>query len=461
MSIEKHVSTTWKIETVLDSPSKVAFWQPPTYVPPEIQSFVDRLRQVGPDSRFNYVHIIAMTDGGFYGSNLNGDVFTTDELTGTQSEAEAAKNRGNMQGVQVPRYKTFEQAKFFRNHANGDNDPFYGDVPCAAWNDPMRRVELIIRIAKQPVPELGMQSGKDIIIKLDRRGFITVSMGTRISCEQCSICNHTNEFIHERCDHLANQINDVLPDGRRVSAKNFGMRFFDISDVGVPADPGAYSLDKVASADGAVATHPNVAFDAEGYAEWRTKHSDMVKNVPCSDPIADLLPVFDPERRTQDEPDEYPVEQLKKALYAAGNSLDVVLSTAAAASIVFSPTELCTLTALAEPDKIAAATFCGFRSISFDKVSRPVYDALRSKFADRSGFVAPSYARGWEPAKLAEEGHTVVADYYAYYRDALRSLSRSTFVKAAHRLPYLREVVDAGGDPKAAMSNLAYAGLSL
>jgi hypothetical protein len=153
------------------------------------------------------------------------------------------------------------------------------------------------------------------------------------------------------------------------------------------------------------------------------------------------------------------VDQLKKAVYAADGDIDIVLSTAAAAGIVFSPTELCTLTALTEPDKMASATFRGFRRITFDKVAKPVYDVLRSKLADRSGFVAPCYARGWEPAKLAEEGHTVVADYYAFYRDALGSLSRSTFVKAAHRLPYLREVVDAGGDPKAAMNHLAYAGI--
>lgn len=459
MTIEKHISTTWQVENVLDSASKVACWTPPTYVPPEIQSFMSRLKERGADPRFSYVHIIAMTDGDYYGQNLNGDVFSTDELTGIQSETEAAKNRGDLQGVRVPRYKTFEQAKFFRNHANGDTDPYYGDVPCAAWNEPMRRVELIVRIAKKAIPELGMQDGGDIIIKLDRRGYITVSMGTRISHEQCSICGNTNEFIHERCEHLADQMNEVLPDGRVVRAKNFGMRFFDISDVGVPADPGAYSLAKVASPTLTKVATANVAFDADGYSEWRIKHSEITKNVPCSDPIADLLPVHDPARVTDRAPAPYPVEQLKRALYAAHGDVDVVLSTAAAAGVVFSPAELCTLTALAEPDKVASADFRGFQTLTFDKVSRAVYDVLRSKFAERSGFVAPCYARGWEPAKLAEEGHTVVADYYAFYRDALGSLSRSTFTKAAYRIPYIREMVDAGGDPKAAMTHLAYAGI--
>ena len=105
MSIEKHVSLTWQVENVLDSPSKVACWQAPTYVPPEIQSFMNRLKERGADPRFTYVHIVAMTDGDYYGQNLNGDVFSTDELTGMQSEQEAAKNRGDMCGVAVPRYK--------------------------------------------------------------------------------------------------------------------------------------------------------------------------------------------------------------------------------------------------------------------------------------------------------------------------------------------------------------------
>jgi len=291
-------------------------------------------------------------------------------------------------------------------------------------------------------------------------GFI--SHNCRIVYEQCTYCGHSNEFIHDRCDCLANHMNEVMPDGRQVRANNYGMRFFDLSNVGIPAEEGAMSLAKVASTSSALLP-PNVAFDADGYAEWQAKHSELTKHVPCSDPIADLLPVHDPSPKdvTNTEPPAYSVDQLKKAFYASGEDLDCVLSTAAAAGIVFSPTELCTLTAIAEPEKVATSTFRGFRTITFDKVSQSVYDVLRSRFADRSGFVAPCYATGWEPVKLADEGHTVIADYYAFYRDALRSLSRSTFVKAAHRFPYLREVVDAGGDPKAAMHHLAYAGIRL
>lgn len=461
MAIEKHIAADWKIENVLDSASKVACWQAPTYVPPEISSFVNSLKERGSDPRFTYVHIIAMTDGDYYGSNLNGDVFTTDELTGTQSPEEANKNPGDMKGVCVPRYKTFEQAKFFRNHANSDRDPFYGDVPCSAWNDIMRRVELIVRIAKKAIPELGMNSGADIIIKLDRRGYITASMGTRISSESCSVCGNQNEFIHERCEHLRDNMNEILPDGRRVYAKNFGMRFFDISDVGVPADPAAYSLAKVASQTTPTQA-PNKAFDADGYSEWRSKHSEMTKLLPADGTLEAVYADGTlPEnlKKTKVPPKEFTTEELKSALYAANNDVSTVLSTAAAASIVFSPHELCTLTALAEPDKVASHSFHGFQAIAFDKVSPLVYHSLRCKFAARSGFVAPIFATGWEPAKLASEGYDVVADYYAFYRDALRSLSHQTFTKAAHRLPYLREVVDAGGSVKAATANLAFCGM--
>ena len=288
-----------------------------------------------------------------------------------------------------------------------------------------------------------------------------ISHNCRIANETCSICNSQNEFIHERCEHLRDNMNEILPDGRRVYAKNFGMRFFDISDVGVPADPAAYSLAKVASHT-AAPTAPNKAFDADGYSEWRSKHSEMTKLVPADGTLEAVyadgtLP--DNLKKTPLKPKEYTQEELKSALYAANNDLSTVLSTAAAASIVFSPHELCTLTALAEPDKVASHSFSGFQAITFDKVSPLVYHSLRCKFAARSGFVAPIFATGWEPAKLASEGYEVVADYYAFYRDALRSLSHQTFTKAAHRIPYLREVVDAGGSVKAATANLAFCGM--
>jgi hypothetical protein len=450
MALEKYISARWEVKEILDSPSKVACFQAPTFLPPEIESFIDRLKQI-IDPRFTYIHIIAMTDGDFFGSNLNGDVFTTDELTGVQSPQEAMKNPGDMRDVCLPRYKTFEQAKLYKNHANSPDDPHYGDIPCAAWNEPMRRVELIIRVAKQAIPEMGMADGSDICNKFNRRGFMTGSMGTRIAYEKCRYCGHENEFIHDRCDCLKNHMNEVMPDGRLVSAENYGVRFFDYSDVGIPADPSAFSLAKVAS----VLAAPNPARDARDSAP-RWKSSEMDKMVPAPDPLgempADACPCSDA------PPEDLSTDEINQLIQASGGDLSQVLSTAACSGMVMSPQELATATACAEPGKISSAgAFSGFGSLSLDKFSPSVYDLLRSKFAARSGFIAPTPGTGWEPRKLAEQGFDEMAEYYRHYRDSLRSLSQSSFTKMAHRNPYIRELT-IKGDVKRAIHHLTHAG---
>lgn len=458
--IEKYVQADWKIEAIFDSPIKVANWQPEVYVPPEISEFVRNLK---PDpSKFAYVHLIAMSDGDSYGSNMNGDIFTADQLTGTQTPEEAAKNPDSMQGICLPRYKTFEQAKFYKHHANGPMDPHYGDVPLAVWNDLMRRVELIVRIAKQPIPELGMNNGMDVVVKLDRRGYLTVSMGTRISHERCRYCGAENEFIHQRCDHLKNHINEIMPDGRQVTAENFGCRFFDLSDVTIPADPIAYTLNKVASA--VQSTTPNPAFDVEQYGPWSAKLSEMEKR-----DVGGSTPVVRDTEYTRDCPycgsadtvPEFSDRELKEAA-ANATDLDSVLATATVAGIVFSPRELAFLTDHFEPGK--AADFHGFGAIALDKFSPFVYHALRSKLAERSGYLAPCLRSGWEPTKIAEQGFDAVAKYYTYYRASLGSLPRSTFTKAAHHL--VPELLGDGDVTRStrvqgALYHLAYAGMSV
>lgn len=453
--IEKYIPTSWEYGQLAEPSTKTASYAPDHYVPPDMADKIKTLQTASADPRFTYLHMIAMTDGDYYGSNLNGDVFDQSELTGTQSAEEAAKNKGELKGVPVPRYKTFEQAKFFRNHANSDHDPFYGDICFSCWNDLMKRVELLARIARDVIPELGMQSGADILKKLDRRGYITTSMGTSITHETCSVCNASNEFVPDRCVHLKNQMNDVLPDGRKVFARNFGMRFFDQSDVGIPADPGAYSLCKVASA----CCSPNPAKDVAIPSAWSIKRSDMEKQIPLIGSSVGSVPLKDdvginPLLLTDAA---YTVDEIKRAMAEAGG-INGLLSTAAAAGIVFSPVELGVATTLSEPEKTASDDFDGFTRIALDNFSAGAYAVLQSKIAERSGYVAPLIISGWSPAKLASQGVEGLANYYAAYRHALRSLSADSFVKAAQRIPALRELA-ASGRSVEAMNFLSYAGL--
>ncbi len=452
MAIIKHIQTTWKIASLTDEggTQKVAAFD--SYVPPEIEQYIVNL---DPDPRFCYVHAIAMTDGDYYGSNLNGDVFTTEELTGTQAPEEAAKNPGDVRGVQLPRFKTFEQAKFFRHHANSSTDKAYGDVPLAAWNAPMRRVELVIRIARKDMPALNMHGAPDIVAKFDRRGYLTLSMGTRIAYEKCRYCGHENELTSQRCDHLKNHMNEIMPDGRLVSAENYGCRFFDISDVTVPADPTAYTLSKVASATKVA----NPAADVFDYAgrDWRNKVSEIDKQISMLGTVADVDYCGTCEK-TVDVP-EFSIEEMKAA---AVDGLPALLSTATLMGIVLSPVELVAATMAVEPEKVASARgdFHGFDYVPLDKFSPAAYNVLRSKIAERSGYVAPCLASGWEPAKIAANGYELAANYYAFYRAALGSLPVAQISKAAHRIPAVAEL-HRNGNPTNAAYHLAYAGIGV
>lgn len=452
--IEKYIEFSCEAVDVFDSPLKTANYQPEVYVPEEMQ---EAIRGLQPDPRFAYAHMIAMTDGDYYGNNLNGDVFTEDELTGMQSYDEAMKNPGDNRGVPMPRYKTFEDAKFFRHHDNKPTSPYYGDVIKAVWNDIMKRVELLVRIAREQVTDVdpNMQPAPDIVMKFDRRGYLTVSMGTRITRESCTYCGASNKFVKDRCQHLASQMGRIMPNGVKVAAINYGMRFFDISDVTVPADPVAFTLQKVAST-----THAsNPAIDVtEKKARWEKKLSDMVKFTPVEATIGDAT--YKKDCDCDHEVKEMTSDEMKRAFAAAHNDLETVLGTVTASGMVLTPPELAYFTYLDEGEKVAGFEFRGFDRIPLDKFSPVVYDALADKIAARSGFVAPVAAPKWEPVKIAEQGGEVMARYYGYYRASVGALPRQTFIKAAHQIPAVRELHQ--GDMskvEAAIYSLAHSGL--
>lgn len=463
MAIEKTITTTMNIERTFHTVSgKFASFNPEVYVPPEIQEYA---RNVRGDPRFAHVHTIAMSDGERYGSNLNGDIFRWAELLGIQSARESMKNRGPLHGVPIPRYKTFEQAKFYRHHANSPIDPHYGDIPLAVANEPMRRIELIIRIFK--VPFEGGQAANDIVRKMDQRGYLTGSMGCRIHHEKCLYCGNENEFVRDRCDCLKNHMNEIMPNGQLVAADNYEPHFFDYSDVTVPADPIASSLSKVASAQ--VHGSVNSIKDFIEVLYWRSKQGEMDKQVGAMPGTIGAIPVDVPPCSTCEK---LPVgrqiapETLKQA-YVIVDDLDRFASTLALAGVVMSPVELAFVTDLSEQNKLASADtkFEGIKNLSLDNFSVFLYDFVRTKMADRMGYVSACPMSGWEPTKIAESGHREVADYYSYYRRLLGSLPVDGFMKAANRNPLVREILGKSSAEKharvkGAMYHLAHAGMA-
>lgn len=472
--IEKYLSAHWQVRTTFDEPMKIASgYSPESYIHPEVVKFAE---EIEPDPRCCYAHVIAMSDGNHYGTNMNGDWFDADELTGLQSPAEAGKNSGEKEGKQLPRYKTFEDAKFFRHHDNTNRSPFYGDVPLAVWNDVMKRVELIIRIFRQIMPEVaGSSAAPEVAMKIDNGGYLTVSMGCRIHHETCMYCGHENEFISQRCDHLRRHMNEIMPDGKIAGAKNYGMRFFDISDVTIPADPIAFSMGKVAEFDPTflppLTKNAAVDFMQEVIHKiaWRRKWAEMDKQVggngtTLSDIPIDSCPQVPMEHES---PVEFDASELKQLIDDCGGDVDTAVSTLASVGVVLSPTELAQLSAATAPHNASFddPNFPAPSGLSLDKFSHAAYHSLQSKIAERSGFLVPCPVSGWEPVKLAEMGGAAaeMADYYAYYRTLLRSLPIEGFIKSAYGNSAIRELLGNSVDHsrvKAAMHYLAYAGLT-
>ena len=477
--IEKQISCHWQVRNTFDEPTKIASgYEPESYVHPEIIKFAEELN---PDERCCYAHVIAMSDGNHYGTNMNGDWFDADELTGEQDDEEASKNKGDKKGVNLPRFKTFEQAKFFKHHDNGEWSPFFGDIPLAVWNDVMKRVELIVRIFRKTMKEIpGSVADPYLSMQIDSGGVVAFSMGCRIHHEKCMVCGNENEFVSQRCDCLRNRMNEILPDGRIVGAKNFGVRFFDFSKVTIPADPIALSVGKVASFNAVQHLLPrlcqneaiDIAEDAIVKLGWRRKWAELEKqvgaeatNLSNSSSLGDIPP--DAQPLTEDHPVEFDPSELQQLLEDCGNDINTAVSTLTALGIVLSPTELAQLSHYAAPanSSFDDPQFAAPEPVSLDKFAYAAYHSLKSKLAERSGFLTPCPSSGWEPVKLAALGEASadMADYYSYYRLLLRSLPIEGFIKAAYGNSAVRDLLGETPDHsrvQAAMHYLANAGLT-
>jgi len=178
------------------------------------------IKDVIPEKGYTYLLLLAMGAGEYYGCNKNGDYFSEVDL----------KNK----------HSTFvTHGKVFKHHKNKSTDKSYGEVVFSNYNEDMKRVELVVKVIDSECP--------DIISKVKNDQDIPVSMSCRLKFDICSICNNKARSTVEYCDHLKNQMGDILPNGKQVYAINPDPTFFDISFVWRPADRIAYVLEKVAS----------------------------------------------------------------------------------------------------------------------------------------------------------------------------------------------------------------------
>lgn len=170
------------------------------------ESFLPEGHIYDPD--FLYMKVRAVSAGEYWGPNKNADFFPEAELVKT--------------------YKTFLEARAFKNHENKDIANAIGDVISATWNDVMKYVELLIRIDRQIAPT---------IVRGFEKGFMTdVSMGCKIAHSVCSKCGNIAKIPAQYCDHIKYHKHEVSDDGVRIYEINIGPRFHDISTVLSGAD---------------------------------------------------------------------------------------------------------------------------------------------------------------------------------------------------------------------------------
>ena len=243
---------------------------------PEVARYIEGLR---PNRDAQYVLVNAMGASEYFGSNINGDAFPEASLIHAPDDWKGNPLQDRIRAKDWPYgYPTFYLAHPYAHHRNKDASRAFGEVEVAAWNDRMKRVELVVRVDKDKCERFG---GISVWDKLHLGQFPDVSMGTKVPYDTCSICldwdayrkaqatfnprrqkspgeavlaYHRAHAIRglsitrkDYCDHALKMMNRILPDGRKVFVYNDYPKFFDISFVFIGADKTAKVMMKIAS----------------------------------------------------------------------------------------------------------------------------------------------------------------------------------------------------------------------
>jgi len=150
---------------------------------PSVAQYISELRPVR-DSQ--YVLVNAMGASEFYGSNINADAFPEASLIHCPDGWKGIPAYDRVAAKNWPYgFPTFYNAHPYAHHRNKDSTRAYGEVELAAWNDHMKRVELVIRADLDKCMRFGGQAVWD---KLKMGMFVDVSMGSKVPFDTCAIC---------------------------------------------------------------------------------------------------------------------------------------------------------------------------------------------------------------------------------------------------------------------------------
>jgi hypothetical protein len=206
--------------------------------------FADIARNMKVASGEIPIHLIALGSTEAYGLNRNADGFSNNACR--------------------KYHDTFvKHARWYRNHQNKDKAKSYGIVKYSMFNEPMKRIELIVFLngTKEAAERNGGLIADKEIEALESGKDIADSMACKLAYDVCTYCGNKAANRSEYCDDdskskrfckaggLKRNIGKILENGLALGADNPHPDFFDISNVLRNADRIAWVLGKCASAD--------------------------------------------------------------------------------------------------------------------------------------------------------------------------------------------------------------------
>ena len=193
--------------------------------------FADKLKDVSVSPGEQLVHLIAIGSTEAYGPNRNGDGFKS--ATCRKYHPTFVKN-----------------ARWYRNHQNKDQSKSYGIIKMSAFNEAMKRIELLVALnsTKEAADRnKGLVADKETQKIASGSNDWGVSMACRVPYDTCSGCGNKAPSRAQYCKEANckyggcyNNLTKVAEDGHVLHVDNPDPTWFDISDVYRPADRIAY-----------------------------------------------------------------------------------------------------------------------------------------------------------------------------------------------------------------------------
>lgn len=137
-------------------------------------------------------------------------------------------------------YFTDADRAVHRHHKNKKEDPKFGNIKVAVYNEPMRRLELVVGLDKDKC--------SDILHEQEKVGHTNWSMASKQKYDICTYCNQKSYDDSTRCEHIPSRLGEMTKEGKLIGMDNPDPHWFEISYVKRPADRIGMSLSKLASA---------------------------------------------------------------------------------------------------------------------------------------------------------------------------------------------------------------------